>query len=122
MSKRKVDMVEKLWAMLDGANAGEISGQCVADNLIDQSKLDKVLNNFEGTKGCNLEGKISCDSWIQFHRELSTILPNDDTFVGMIVKNWKGISEAGEAVVKIDSVMEIIKLMRQRLLTISNSN
>ena len=35
MNKRKVDMVEKLWAMLDGANAGEISGQCVADNLID---------------------------------------------------------------------------------------
>jgi len=69
-----------------------------------------------------LEGKISIDSWIQFHRELATVLPNDDTFVSMIVKNWKGISEAGEAVVKIDSVMEIIKLMRQRLLTISNSN
>ena len=52
-----------------------------------------------------MEGKISVDSWIQVHRELATILPNDDTFVSMIVKNWKGISEAGEAVVKIDNVM-----------------
>jgi hypothetical protein len=49
-------------------------------------------------------------------------IPNDDYFVKAVEGTWKCVSEQGDATVKFDSVMQIIKLMRQRLLTISNNN
>ena len=48
------------------------------------------------------------------------IIPNDETFVKYQEENW-GLTEQADSSVQMDSVMQIVKLMRQRLLTVSNN-
>lgn len=48
------------------------------------------------------------------------IIPNDETFVKYQEENW-GLLEQADSSVQMDSVMQIVKLMRQRLLTVSNN-
>ena len=48
------------------------------------------------------------------------IIPNDETFVKYQEENW-GLMEQADSSVQMDSVMQIVKLMRQRLLTVSNN-
>ena len=120
MSARKVAMVEKLWTKLDPNGAGEITGKVLSESLVNKAALQPTLESFEGTANGDLEGKVSIDEFLQTHREISMIIPNDETFVKLISDNW-GVSEQSDSSVKMDSVMQIIKLMRQRLLTISNN-
>lgn len=107
LSKRKSDIIEKLWANLDKCcnNSGEITGQCISDNLKDPSKLDDALNLFPETAGGNLEGKVSFDDFLQYHRELAMKVPNDEYFVKAVEGFWKSVTEQGDASVKMDNVM-----------------
>ena len=89
--------------------------------MSDPAKLDGALNLFAGTKGGNLEGKISIDEFLQYHRELAMTIPNDEYFARAIESTFKSVQEAGDASIKMNNVMQVIKLMRQRLLTISNN-
>ena len=120
MSARKVAMVEKLWTKLDPNGAGEITGKVLSESLVNKAAVQPTLEAFEGTANGDLEGKVSIDEFLQTHREISMIIPNDESFVKFLSDNW-GASEQSDSSVKMDSVMQIIKLMRQRLLTISNN-
>jgi len=120
MSARKVAMVEKLWTKLDPNGAGEITGKVLSESLVNKAAVQPTLEAFEWTANGDLEGKVSIDEFLQTHREISMIIPNDESFVKFLSDNW-GVSEQSDSSVKMDSVMQIIKLMRQRLLTISNN-
>ena len=120
MSARKVAMVEKLWTKLDPNGAGETTGKVLSESLVNKAAVQPTMEAFEGTANGDLEGKVSIDEFLQTHREISMIIPNDESFVKLLSDNW-GVSEQSDSSVKMDSVMQIIKLMRQRLLTISNN-
>ena len=49
-------------------------------------------------------------------------IPNDEYFAKAIESTFKSVQEAGDASIKMNNVMQVIKLMRQRLLTVSNNS
>ena len=121
MNQRKLNMVEKTWATLDASRAGELTGQQLCDCMKDKSSPQKILDMFPGTTGSNMEGKVSFDEFLQYYREVATYIPNDEYFMRAIEGQWEGVSEDIEASVNRTRVMHIVKLMRQRLTTISNN-
>ena len=64
----------------------------LSECLLDKEKVKPALDSFENTMGGNLEGKITIDEFLQIHREISMIVPNDETFVQSIESNW-GVRE-----------------------------
>ena len=58
-------MIEKVWVKLDPNGTGECTGQCMLDALVDKEYYGQItLNLFPGTKGGNVEGKVSMDEFI----------------------------------------------------------
>ena len=109
MSKRKTDMVDKAWAVLDREGKGELT----AEQILAAKNQD--CECFRGME------KVTCDDFIQHYREVSMQIPNDDYFVQKIESTWKDVVEDIDAPVKRDKVMHVIKLMRHRLTTIANN-
>ena len=88
-------------------------------SLLDQAQvreLKKIANEAKF-----VDGKISKDQFEQHYREIATATPNDDYFVMAIEKEW-GIKEDEDASVQMTEVMHIVKLLRQRLISLSNQN
>jgi Ca2+-binding EF-hand superfamily protein len=77
---------------------------------------DKSSKAFEGY------ANVSVDDFLQYYKEMATSIPNDDYFVKAIENTWEDVFEDIEAPVKRDKVMNIVKLMRHRLTTISNNS
>ena len=50
-----------------------------------------ILNLFPGTKGGNLEGKISVDEFLQYRRELAMAIPSDEYFAKAAEKTFKSL-------------------------------
>lgn len=109
MSKRKTDMVDKAWAVLDREGKGELT----AEQILAAKNQD--CECFRGME------KVTCDDFIQYYREVSMQIPNDDYFVQKIESTWKDVVEDIDAPVKRDKVMHVIKLMRHRLTTVANN-
>ena len=85
-------MVEKAWTKLDPSGAGETTGNVLSECLVNKDHVQPTLEAFEGTANGNLEGKVSVDEFLQTHRELAMIIPNDETFVKYLEDVW-GVSE-----------------------------
>jgi Ca2+-binding EF-hand superfamily protein len=115
LSKRALAIVESAWAVVDKKRSGECSGQDIQDCY----KLEAA--QFLAFFDCGADGKISKDQFEQHYREIATATPNDDYFVMAIEKEW-GIKEEEDASVKMTEVMHIVKLLRQRLISLSNQN
>ena len=107
MSKRKTDMVDKAWSILDREGKGELTGEQIL-------AAKKEGECFSGM------AKVTVDDFLQHYREVAMQIPNDDYFVQKIESTWKDVVEDIHAPVKRDKVMHIIKLMRHRLTTVAN--
>jgi Ca2+-binding EF-hand superfamily protein len=110
MSKRKTDMVDKAWSILDREGKGELTGE----QILAAKKEDSEC--FNGM------AKVTVDDFLQHYREVAMQIPNDDYFVQKIESTWKDVVEDIHAPVKRDKVMHIIKLMRHRLTTVANNS
>ena len=108
MSKRKTDIVDKAWSILDSEVKGELTGE----QILAAKKED--CECFRGML------KVTVDEFIQHYREVAMQIPNDDYFVQKLESTWKDVAEDIHAPVKRDKVMHLIKLMRHRLTTVAN--
>lgn len=126
-------MVDKAFALLDKDGSGHIT---VADvkHLYDPSHhkdyiegtktkeevIEEFLNSFDGAKG-NDDGVITKHEWDDYYTDLSMSLPSDEYFVRMMESVW-GIMEDEDSEVSQDHIRELVKLVRERLLKMSNKS
>mmetsp|Transcript_74855 Transcript_74855/g.103850 ORF Transcript_74855/g.103850 Transcript_74855/m.103850 type:complete len:209 (+) Transcript_74855:91-717(+) len=133
LSARKKAMVEKAFAMMDRDGSGKINAKDVA-HLYDPSQnkefqegrisaeevIMQFLNNFDGAKGNN-DGVISKKEWMDYYTDLSMSTPSDEYFVVMMEQTW-GLAEDEQSSVFKDQTRHLTAMMRQRLITLSNSS
>ncbi|MFS8160030.1 MAG: hypothetical protein ACMG6E_07435 [Candidatus Roizmanbacteria bacterium] len=126
-------MVDKAFDILDRQGRGFVTFKDIY-NTYDVSKdkdfvsgkkskeqiLIEFLNAFEGVKG-NHDGAVSKQEFVDYYTDLAMSTPSDDYFVGVLESAWC-ITENEEDKVFLDKVREIVGLMRQRLLVISNNS
>lgn len=124
-------MVDRAFQMLDKDNTGIVNLSDLASiydvskdkSFIDGSKtkeqlLNEFLNSFDGAKGDN-NGKVTKQEFVDYYTDLATSIPSDDYFVTMMEQAWC-ISEDDQSTVFQDKIRQLIGMMRQRLLTLSN--
>ncbi len=120
LSDRKSLISHQTWAILDPKESGETTGKSVIDQAKCMDKGKAFLEVFPGTKGHNLEGKISQPEFFQHCLEGAVAIPNDDYFVEHFEQLFSKVREHGETKIRRDRVMHAIKLIRQRLITLAN--
>jgi Ca2+-binding EF-hand superfamily protein len=82
--------------------------------------IEEFLNSFDGAKGNN-DGVITKQEWDDYYTDLSMSLPSDEYFVRMMESVW-GIMEDEDSEVNQDHIRELVKLVRERLLKMSNQS
>lgn len=82
--------------------------------------IAEFLDSFDGAKG-NDDGVITKQEWNDYYTDLSSSLPTDEYFVQMMESVW-GIMEDEDSETNQDYVKEIVKLIRERLLSMSNAS
>lgn len=126
-------MVDKAFAIMDRDGSGFITYRDVAD-VYDVTKdkdfqtgrkskqqiIEEFLNGFDGAKG-NKDGRISYKEWVDYYTDLAMSTPSDEYFVQMMESTWC-VSEDEENAIFKDKVKQLIQMMRQRLMVISNSS
>ncbi len=125
--------MNKAFGILDKDGSGEISVKDVNDlydpsfnkDFIEGTKtkeevISEFLDSFDGAKGNN-DGVITRQEWNDYYTDLSSSLPTDEYFVQMMESVW-GIMEDEDSEANQDYVKEIVKLIRERLLSMSNDS
>jgi Ca2+-binding EF-hand superfamily protein len=133
MTKRRVNIVARAFSLLDKDGSGQITVEDVKHlydpsnhkDFIDGRKtkeevIEEFLDSFDGARGNN-DGVISKKEWDDYYTDLSMSLPTDDYFVAMMESVW-GITEDEDSEANQDYVKELVSLIRQRLLTMSNES
>ena len=69
----------------------------------------------------NKDGRISYKEWVDYYTDLAMSTPSDEYFVQMMESTWC-VSEDEENAIFKDKVKQLIQMMRQRLMVISNSS
>lgn len=92
-------------------NLDYLQGKRTKDQLIDD-----FLLNFDSA-----DGTISLDDLLRYYEDVSLSVPSDEFFVAMIKSSW-GVVEEEENEVKAETVKEIIRILRQRLVQKTNGN
>ena len=100
LTKRRLGMVEKAFAMLDRDGSGvitipDISGiydvsmnpEFLEGRKTRDEILTDFLGNFEGAKG-NGDGKITKQEFVDYYTDLSMSTPSDEYFVRMMESSW----------------------------------
>ena len=100
LTKRRLGMVEKAFAMLDRDGSGVITIQDISgiydvsmnpEFLEGRKTRDEILTdflgNFEGAKG-NGDGKITKQEFVDYYTDLSMSTPSDEYFVRMMESTW----------------------------------
>jgi len=118
---RKAAIVAKAWAALDPSGSGSATGAAAAECMANKDEVGAFLDNFAGTAGGNCDGSISCAEFEHLYQEISTSIPNDDYFVAQVCQAW-GVAEDAATPIFHQRVMYVIKLMRQRLITLANGS
>eukprot|EP00344_Euplotes_crassus_P011494 CAMPEP_0197004752 /NCGR_PEP_ID=MMETSP1380-20130617/25518_1 /TAXON_ID=5936 /ORGANISM="Euplotes crassus, Strain CT5" /LENGTH=282 /DNA_ID=CAMNT_0042423655 /DNA_START=65 /DNA_END=913 /DNA_ORIENTATION=- len=133
LSERRQKIVDKAFALMDQDGSGQITVEDVK-HLYDPSfhkdfkegtktkeeVIEEFLDSFDGARGNN-DGVISRQEWNDYYTDLSTSLPTDEYFVKMMESVW-GIMEDEDSEANQDYVREIVKLIRERLLSMSNDS
>lgn len=133
LTSRKKAMVEKAFVLMDKDNSGKINMQDIVQLYdVTQNKefqegkktrdeiLMEFLNNFDGVKGNN-DGIISKQEWTDYYTDLAMSTPSDEYFVRMMEQTWC-LAENEQAGVFQDQIRHLTSMMRQRLITLSNSS
>jgi Ca2+-binding EF-hand superfamily protein len=126
-------MVQKAFDMLDSRKDGQITiediiakydvtknPEFIKGKKSREQILSEFLNQFEGAKG-NRNGIISKQEFFDYYTDLAMSTPSDEYFVKMMESVWC-ISENEEDSIFVDRVRELVSMMRQRLLSISNNS
>ena len=133
LTERKKKMVEKAFMTMDKDGTGSINIQDII-NVYDVSKnkefiekkktreqiLSEFLNYFDGLKGNN-DGTISRQEWFDYYTDLAMSTPSDEYFVKMMESAWCMSEDEGNSIFQ-DKVRQLVSVMRQRLLVMSNSS
>ena len=126
-------MVDKAFVLLDKDGSGQITVGDVK-HLYDPSHhkdyiegtktkeevIEEFLDSFDGAKG-NDDGVITKQEWDDYYTDLSMSLPSDEYFVRMMESVW-GLMEDEDSEVNQDHIRELVKLVRERLLKMSNQS
>jgi Ca2+-binding EF-hand superfamily protein len=67
----------------------------------------------------NSDGAVSYQEWVDYYTDLSISIPSDEYFVAMMESTWC-LAEDEQSGVFQDKVRQLIGMMRQRLLSLSN--
>ncbi len=78
------------------------------------------MDQFDGLRGNN-DGKVTYGEWCDYYTDLAMSTPSDLYFVRMMEQTW-GICEDDQSQDFKDQVRELIKLPRQRLITVANGH
>lgn len=126
-------MVDKAFAQMDRDGSGQITVSDIKHlydpsfhkDFIEGKKtkeevIEEFLDSFDGAKGNN-DGVISKQEWDDYYTDLSMSTPSDEYFVQMMESVW-GISEDEDSDVNKDYVRELVKLIREKLLSKSNQS
>jgi Ca2+-binding EF-hand superfamily protein len=133
LSERRMSMVGRAFNILDKDGSGQITCSDVK-HLYDPSHhkdfiegrktkeevIEEFLDSFDGAKGNN-DGVITRKEWDDYYTDLSMSLPSDDYFVAMMESVWN-ITEDEDSEANQDYVKEIVNLVRQRLLSMSDQS
>lgn len=133
LTERRMHMVSRAFNILDKDGSGQITVSDVK-HLYDPSHhkdfiegrktkeevIEEFLDSFDGAKGNN-DGIITRKEWDDYYTDLSMSLPSDDYFVAMMESVWN-ITEDEDSEANQDYVREIVNLIRQRLLSMSNES
>ena len=133
LSERKRKMVERAFEFMDKDKTGSINIKDII-NTYDVSKnkdfiaqkksrediLSEFLNSFDGLRGNN-DGVISNQEWTDYYTDLAMSTPNDEYFVKMMESVWC-MAEDEQNSIFSDKVKQLVQLMRQRLMVISNNS
>lgn len=92
-------------------NLDYLQGKKTKDQLIED-----FLLNFDSP-----DGTILLDDLLRYYEDVSLSVPSDEYFV-TIIKNSFGIVEEEENEVKTETVKQIVKILRQRLVQKTNGN
>lgn len=82
--------------------------------------LQEFLDQFDGLRGNN-DGKVTHDEFVDYYTDLAMSTPSDNYFVVMMEQTW-GIAEDDSSKEYCDQVRELVKLLRQRLITVANGH
>jgi Ca2+-binding EF-hand superfamily protein len=133
LTERRKGMVDRAFALMDKDGSGQITVDDVK-HLYDPSQhkdfiegtktkeevIEEFLDSFDGAKGNN-DGVITKQEWDDYYTDLSMSTPSDEYFVQMMESVW-GIAEDETSEANVEYVSELVKLIRQRLLTMSNQS
>lgn len=131
LTARKKDMVDRAFALLDKDGSGVISGKDIA-HLYDVSHhkefkegtmtkdqvIAEFLDSFDGMKGNN-DGKITKQEFVDYYTDLAVSCPTEEYFCVMMEQVW-GIAEDSSSMDFQTTLKQIVSLLRQRLITLSN--
>lgn len=133
LTERRKGMVDRAFALMDKDGSGQITVDDVKHlydpshhkDFIEGTKtkeevIEEFLDSFDGAKGNN-DGVITKQEWDDYYTDLSMSTPSDEYFVQMMESVW-GIAEDENSEVNKEYVSELVKLIRQRLLTMSNKS
>mmetsp|Transcript_27035 Transcript_27035/g.23864 ORF Transcript_27035/g.23864 Transcript_27035/m.23864 type:complete len:303 (+) Transcript_27035:15-923(+) len=131
LTERRRAMINKAFLILDKDGSGQVTVGDVNHlydpshhkDFIDGTKskeevIAEFLDSFDGAKGNN-DGVITKQEWVDYYSDLSMSLPSDDYFVQMMESVW-GILEDEDSEANEDFIRELVKLIRQKLLSMSN--
>lgn len=126
-------MVDRAFEQMDRDGSGQITVSDVKHlydpshhkDFIEGTKtkdeiIDEFLDSFDGAKGNN-DGVITREEWNDYYTDLSMSVPSDEYFVQMMESVW-GIQEDETSEVSKDHIRELTKLIRERLLKMSNES
>jgi Ca2+-binding EF-hand superfamily protein len=133
LTERRQAMVERAFSILDKDGSGQVTCSDIKHlydvsnhkDFIDGSKtkediIGEFLDSFDGARG-NDDGIVSRQEWDDYYTDLSMSLPSDDYFVTMMESVW-GIWEDEDCQVSKDHIRELTKLIRERLLKMSDQS
>jgi len=126
-------MVDRAFEQMDRDDSGQITVSDVKHlydpshhkDFIEGTKtkdeiIDEFLDSFDGARGNN-DGVITREEWNDYYTDLSMSVPSDEYFVQMMESVW-GIQEDENSEVSKDHIRELTKLIRERLLKMSNQS
>ena len=80
--------------------------------------IAEFLNSFDGMKGNN-DGKITKQEFLDYYTDLAVSCPTEQYFCVMMEQTW-GIAEDSSSMDFQTTLKQIVSLLRQRLITLSN--
>jgi len=127
LSERKQKVVDTAFKLLEKGKSGKVQASdivhyfnveknpdFIAGKRSRENIIEEFLQSFVG-------GAISQTEWDEYHQDLAMSIPNDEYFIKQIENTW-GISEDEQSGIFIDKVKNLLSMMRQRLLVLSNNS